>query len=200
MEIVIGILLGLSTLIFIGPVFFYLIENTISHGTKAGIIVALGIIFGDLLYVLLTLKGLGHFFESPVHQRILALAGGVLLTILGVSYILKPKVMGRSTWKLNKKGLFAIGFKSFLLNFANPFVVLVWIGFLTYNQATFNSQQAISISLGTTLLVIFITDLLKVFLARRIKKLIQPKQFKSLQKVFGFLLLLFAIRLFYAVL
>ena len=49
MAILTGILLGLGTMLFVGPVFFYLLKSTLESGFKAGIAVALGIILGDVI-------------------------------------------------------------------------------------------------------------------------------------------------------
>lgn len=197
MEIVTGVLLGLSTLLFVGPVFFYLIESTLFYGKKAGIVVAIGIILGDIIYVILIMKGFSSFFNDVTFQKWFAILGGILLLTLGLSYIFKPKKNDPSQWNLNNKDFLSIGIKAFLLNFANPFVALVWVGFLTYNQSKFNSQIAISISLTATLFIILLTDILKVFLASGIKKTMSPIKFKKIQKVIGGLLILFALRVLY---
>lgn len=197
MEIVTGTILGLSTLLFIGPVFFYLIESSVSYGTRAGISAAIGIIIGDILYVILSLKGLRPVLESPSNQKWIAIIGGSLVVIIGLRYIFKPKSKPSAHLHLNKKGLLSISIKAFLLNFINPFVLAVWIGFITYNQAKFDTQYAVTVSLTTTLLVIFLTDIVKVLLATKIKKAIIPKYFTIIQKVIGLLLLIFALKLFY---
>ena len=199
MEIVTGVILGISTLLFVGPVFFYLIESTLLYGKKAGIISATAIIIGDIIYVILILKGFSTYFNDTTFQKWFAVFGGIILLTLGFSYIFKPKKIEQKQWILRNKDFLSIGIKAFLLNFANPFVALVWVGFLTYNQSKFNSQIAISISLAATLSIIFLTDILKVFLASTIKKTLQPKSFKKTQKVLGFLLIVFALRLFFTV-
>jgi len=55
--IISGILLGLSTLLFLGPVLFYLLKSSMESGFKAGVAVASGIILGDIICVILVLSG-----------------------------------------------------------------------------------------------------------------------------------------------
>jgi threonine/homoserine/homoserine lactone efflux protein len=49
MELITGILLGLSTLLFIGPVFFYLVKTTLEGGIWAGVSVAIDVVIGDVI-------------------------------------------------------------------------------------------------------------------------------------------------------
>ena len=89
MAILTGILLGLSTLVFIGPVFFYLLQSSIEKGFKAGLAVALGIIFGDIICVILAIYGFGDFFSSSQNIRYFGLVGGIILIFFGIMYFIK---------------------------------------------------------------------------------------------------------------
>ncbi len=64
MPIVTGVLLGLSTLLFVGPVFFYLLKSSMENGVKSGVAVAVGIILGDIICVLLAIYGIGDYLET----------------------------------------------------------------------------------------------------------------------------------------
>ena len=83
MPILTGILLGLTTLLFIGPVFFYLLKSSIESGFKVGLAVATGIIIGDIFCVLLAVYGFGSYFESTETQKWFAGLGGLILFIFG---------------------------------------------------------------------------------------------------------------------
>ena len=197
MEILTGILLGLSTLLFIGPVFFYLLEVTVSKGILAGITVAIAIILGDVLYVYFCLNGVHKYLNKPDHISVVAFTGGLLLFLLGLEHILKKPKNCRSERLLSKKSLLLIFFTGFFLNFVNPFVFAVWVGFLTYSEINF-SIEAAPLILGFTLITIFITDVLKVFLAKKLSHFFNPKNLILLRKTIGILLLLFAFRLFWS--
>ena len=197
MELLTGALLGLSTLLFVGPVFFYLIKSAVEHSVKAGIAVAVGIIIGDLIYVILVLKGMGGFFETEENQKWLAIAGGILLVGMGIKYLLKPSSEQKFSKKFSKGSLFFYAVKGFIINFVNPFVIGVWILFLGINQSKFNNETSVITSLIATLCIIFLTDLLKVFFAAKLKPLITPSKLKRVLQLFGFLMILFGIRLFF---
>jgi threonine/homoserine/homoserine lactone efflux protein len=195
MEIYTGILLGLSTLLFIGPVFFYLVKSTLEHGLKAGISVALGVMIGDIIYVFMVVEGLSKFLNDPQHKKWLAVGGGVVLIFLGLKAIVKPtqRIHPEGKFLASSYGIFALN--GFLLNFINPFVIAVWIGFLVINEDRFQNESSVMLSLGVTLAVIFVTDCLKVVFANKLKPFITKERLKLVYKIFGTVMVLFGIRL-----
>lgn len=195
MEIATGILLGLSTLIFIGPVFFYLLKSSVEGGMKAGFAVALGIIIGDVIYVVLALKGLGIFLQDEENSKLMALAGGLLLVGMGIKYLFFSKKKSQITETLNSVSLVKYGLNGFLINFVNPFVIGVWVLFLAIGQSKFDSEKSVIMVMVAALTVIFLTDLLKALFADKLKKFVDSQRLKVVYKVFGTLMLLFGIRL-----
>lgn len=194
MAFLTGILLGLSTLVFIGPVLFYLLKSSMESGVRAGLSVALGIIVGDIICVILALFGVGRFFESEESQRWLAIVGGLILLLIGVKYLLKPAVNKEVKEKFKHKSLGIYFLNGFLVNFVNPFVFFVWLGFLSINRAKYDQTDVI-FSLTTTLLVIFTTDCLKAFFAGKLMRIIRPEIRSKVFRFFGVIMLVFAIRL-----
>ena len=197
MAIVTGVLLGLSTLAFIGPVLFYLIKSSMESGTKAGVAVAFGIIIGDAIYVVLAFYGVKKYFNEPEYQKWIALAGGIILLIIGLKYAIKPNTETNIEEKIKKKSLGIYFMNGFLINFVNPFVFAVWLGFITYNQTMYDDYWSV-VSVITTLVVIFSTDILKVIFAQRLLKLIHPKILRQVFRIFGLVMILFGARLLWA--
>lgn len=195
MEIITGILLGLSTLLFIGPVFFYLLKSSLESGFKAGISVAVGIILGDIIYVVLVFKGIGGFLQEEENSKWMALAGGLLLIGMGIKYLFNPSTKTEIAERLNSKSLWVYGLNGFLINFINPFVFGVWVVFLTINQSKYGNESSILISMSIILTVIFITDLLKAFFAYKLKNLMNPSRLRTVYKIFGVIMVLFGSRL-----
>ena len=194
MSIITGVLLGLTTLVFIGPVLFYLIKSSIESGFKAGIAVSLGIISGDIICVFIALYGAEYLFINSEYQKWFALCGGLILLIIGLKYIVKPNVSTNVNGKLQNKKLVTYFINGFLINLVNPFVFAVWIGFVSYNATKFSSVE-IAISLGFTLLTIFTTDVLKAYFANKLMYLMKPRKITRLFKIFGGLMILFSFRL-----
>ena len=198
MPIITGIFLGLSTLLFVGPVFFYLIKSSMGNGVKSGVAVAIGIVLGDLICVLLAVYGIGDYLETPLVQKWFAIIGGLLLIIM----VMKPFISSKKIKEkeVNKKAdsLFKHGLNGFLINFVNPFVFAVWFGFYTLLSSKYDSGFEVKTALFFTLFIIFLTDVLKAVFAHKIKNIITPSFFDKMLKVIGFLMIGFGIRLFFS--
>lgn len=199
MYIVTGLLFGLTTILFIGPVLFYMISSSISGGKRAGIAVASGILAGDIICVLAAIWGGQQLFNTPSFQWWIAFLGGLLLLIFGVKYLFfsKKEDTFMSVKKLNSWWLYF--FNGFAINFFNPFVFVVWFSFATYNRSIFTEIETI-ISLSITLFVVFATDVLKSHFSEILGKYMKSERLVKLYRIFGLLMLVFALRLlFYAI-
>lgn len=198
-----GILFGLVLAAMIGPVFFSLIQTSITKGKSAGVWMAAGIALSDGAYIAIALlginKALGATGDASIN-RYSALAGAVLMTVFGLGSLLKKgskpnlaaddvKAYKTSWWWLMLKGL--------LLNTLNPFTLFFWIGAVvarTSGQAHFWEA---SLFFGATLVTVFCTDLTKVYLADRLSIYITPRLLTLLNRITGLALIGFSIRLYY---
>ncbi|MGE0560583.1 MAG: LysE family translocator [Flavobacteriales bacterium] len=192
-----GYLLGLGFVIFLGPVFFYLLKCTLDGGFLSGLSVALGIIFGDFLCIVICSLGAIAFFEDASNQFWIGIVGGIILLILGLKFIFNPKINteteNKVRVKLSKANYAAYFTQGFLINFINPFVFVVWISVIGVAKSEYPDTNDLFMFLGAALLGIFSTDLLKVLTAHRIKKFLSPKHLINIYRVFGVILLVFGI-------
>jgi threonine/homoserine/homoserine lactone efflux protein len=191
-----GYLLGIGTLIFIGPVFFYLLQTTLEKGMKYGIIVALGIIVSDVVCVAICATGARSFFNNDTNQFWTAIFGSLILFSLGLKYIIKPAVntIANQPVSANKLSLFTQGF---LINFINPFVFMVWIGFLVYGENRTTHSSDLLLFVVAILLGILTTDLIKVLLSHKIRAYLQPRYLLIIARTIGVLLIIFSVRLLF---
>jgi threonine/homoserine/homoserine lactone efflux protein len=84
-----GFLTGVGTIIFLGPVFFTLLQITLDRGLKAGFSVAIGILSSDILIVFLFYFGARELFQDDEIQFWLATGWfAVLAYLVGVTSIL----------------------------------------------------------------------------------------------------------------
>lgn len=195
MAFVEGFLVGLGMIIFIGPVFFTLLRSSLAYGIWAGLTVAAGIFFSDVVCVVLCSFGAIPFFEDPQNQFWLAIFGSIVLFALGLRYILRPNVNTNTEVKLQLGHYSTYFAKGFVVNFFNPFVFLVWIGVIGMARTKYEPEFELWVFLGAALLAILITDSTKVLFAHRIKKLIQPKFLLRAYRVIGVVMLAFGCRL-----
>jgi threonine/homoserine/homoserine lactone efflux protein len=188
-----GYLLGLGMIIFIGPVFFLLLSSTLKCGFMPGFMVALGIIISDIVCVLVCKYGLAPYLRYPESNFWIALAGGILLIGIGIKYMRADKMEHEEKIVLPKHYYIAFFIKGFLINFVNPFVFMVWLGLIKYAEQKTEINTAVF--LISVLLGIFTTDFLKVVLAKQIKRYIQPSILQWIYRIFGFILIVFGLRM-----
>ena len=191
-----GLAVGLALLIFIGPVFFTLIQSALQCGFRSGLAVAAGICLSDLVVVLLVhLFGLGAFFSDPAHQFLLGVAGGLILVSMGGYYLLKPRPKTYVEIALKPSDYLKFFLKGFTVNFVNPFVFVVWIYLIGRGSHAYASAAELSWFLAGALLGIFATDTLKAAFAHRIKSLLHPRTLRWVYRSIGLILLGFGLRM-----
>ncbi len=196
-AILLGLTLGAGTLLFIGPVLFYLVKSSVDHGQRAGNQVALGIITGDIIYVFIVANGLSDYLSSNTAQQYMAIIGGAILLLFGIKPFISSKNQNLEKDTVQSKSSLTFFINGFVINFVNPFVITVWIGFYVLCDARLESSNQINIALISCLVFIFSTDLLKARLSLHLKKFLTSERMQILSKSFGVLMLLFGLRLLY---
>ncbi len=186
-----GFFIGLGMIIFVGPVFFTLLQAAFQFGFKSGWAVAWGIIISDVLCVILSEMGFRAFFESAQNQFYIGIAGGFLLLGMGLNYLLNPKLAAKTEISLTAMDYAGFFTKGFLVNFVNPFVFLVWISVIGQASSNGYKGQELYLFLLAALLGIFLTDSLKAYFAHKIKGWMNADRLKILYKVVGSLLCIF---------
>lgn len=192
-----GFLIGLALIVLIGPVFFTLLKASLNYGVVAGALVALGIFISDIIAVLLCVYGASAYLQSDESKFYLSIAGGVILTVLGIAYIFKKNNSDEAKIQLKTSHYAGFFVKGFLVNFVNPFVFAVWLGIIKVAGDKHGFDQSLWIYLSGTLTAILFLDMSKVFLASRIKVFLKPEILFKLYKVIGVCLVLLGLRLFY---
>lgn len=193
MIILEGFLVGLAMVIFVGPVFFTLLQSTLNKGFWPGWMVALGILVSDVVVVALCAFGAAPFLKAPTNQMWLGIIGAVILFALGLKYLIKPSLDTEGKKKGKGDGLFGHFVKGFLVNGVNPFVFVVWIGVIGVGQEKYGFDLDLLWYLGAALLGIIATDTLKVVFAHKIKRWIKPNILVWVFRVVGVVLIGFGI-------
>jgi threonine/homoserine/homoserine lactone efflux protein len=164
----------------VGPVFFTLIETSITKGFKAGVFFDLGAMAADIIFILIA-----YFSTSKILERVkddpgLLIFGGAILVAYGIiSYIRTAKSLVkivREHYAVKvKKNLGGLFLKGFLLNFVNFGVLAGWIGTIIMANALTNSENGVFLFLTTVLVTFFLTDLIKITLAKKLKSKMTPR-------------------------
>lgn len=195
-----GIITGLILSIMVGPVFFVLLETSIRKGIKAAVFFDLGVLFNDILYILIA-----YFFYQQVstimeHEdtSFLQGVGGVLFVLYGVYYLVWKKVDAQDLdtsfgGKQNTKGYILLFIKGFLLNLANPMVVFYWFSVMTiaYGDSSWDRNTAIIVFVSVIVITFFSIDFLKILGAKKLRPLLDPRRLRFLNKFIGLVFIAF---------
>ena len=125
-NLLMGILVGFSLAVPIGPIGFLCIRQTLSKGRFPGLVVGLGGAAADFLYGGIAAFGLTIISNALDTQRIwIKLIGGTIILILGIKiFLTKHKT---DSIPLNSAGILKSFTATFLFTLTNPLTVFAFI-------------------------------------------------------------------------
>ena len=182
----------------IGPIFFTLIETSITKGFKAAVFFDLGALSADVFFIVIayfsTSKILKHVKDDPG----LLVFGGVILIAYGIiSYIRTAKnfiqIVREHYGVPVKKNLGGLFLKGFFLNFVNFGVLSGWVLTIIAANALTSSENGVLLFLATVLSVFFCTDLLKIAAAKKLKHKLTPRVIIKTKKRVSILIVFFGV-------
>jgi threonine/homoserine/homoserine lactone efflux protein len=199
-EIIIsGFILGLTLAVLIGPAFFTLLQTSINHGFRIGMFLAIGIFLSDLTLVSLSFLGASQVISGEKYRVAFGIIGGIILIIYGAYTFLK-KVINYSDKEENGDNeiikkihapqpiLYMI--KGYFLNLINPFLLIFWVGVMSFVTAEYNGKTIdILIFFSIALATVLSTDFLKCFVAHQIKRFLSRKILSFMNHALGILLI-----------
>lgn len=184
-DIQAAIPLGFFLAFMIGPVFFIILETSITKGFRAAVVFDLGVIFSDVLFVLLAYFSSYQLLENLSNQPGLYVFGGTLLTAYGIITFLKKNKdkQDKSTIIPEKINYMELFVKGFLLNAINIGVLVFWLGLIIVVGPNLNGNpKRFLLFFSVLLLTYFITDVFKIILSKRLKKKLTPPIIQNLKK------------------
>lgn len=200
-----AILTGFILSIMIGPVFFVLLETSIRKGVRAAISFDLGVLFSDLIYIVIA-----YIFYAEVasltsgeNSYLFKLIGGFIFIVFGsVTLFKKPKDEAREETESIKqtKDYLMLGLKGFLLNFANPAVIFYWFSVIALGAKKDGAESSLGgymlLYIGILLMTFFAVDVLKIVGAKKLRPFITEKVLTGLNRFTGMIILITGITLF----
>lgn len=191
--------MGLTLAIMLGPIFVTITQISLQKGTKAGLVASSGVWLSDIIIVAasyLFVQRLDAIVHDATFTYWMGLLGGFILIVFGLGAILKQSTIVLSQEKHTTNDYIGFWTKGFLVNTVNPFTFVFWIGVIsTYVIGKKISDSQTILFLTTILLVIIITDTLKVLLAKAIRNHLTQSAFDIFSKVAGVGLIIFGIAL-----
>ncbi len=172
------ITVGFFTAFIMGPVFWVLLETSITKGFKAAVAFDLGVMFADVCFIGVCYLGSFQLLEDDQNKQGLFVLGGTILLLYGLfSWINRnKKSKDQPEIQESKENYFGLAAKGFAINILNVGVFIFWGGVtIVSSPASGKSFTSFVLFFSIVLLSYFITDLLKISVANRFKSLLTGK-------------------------
>lgn len=193
-----GFLLGIITAFSFGPVFFTIIETSITRGHRLAISIATGVLLSDVLIIAASFLSIGSLMQNETVSNVVGTIGGGMLVIFGIYHLLKPVAKPKTIeiMKPSHFSYFLFVTKGLMINTLNPFVFIYWlsaVSIVSIDQEYSTADKAFFFT--SALLCNFFFDMVKTFLANRFKHLMTPRTMNFISKAVGCGIIYFGLRL-----
>ncbi|HRO41672.1 MAG TPA: LysE family transporter [Flavipsychrobacter sp.] len=191
-----GLLLGMFMAISVGPTLFAVLRYSLNHSYKAGLAFVLGVSISDVIFV--TVANVATPWLQWLHQfaRPLAYSASALLIVAGLYGAIKkqkPKKDTEQILKVSNAQYFKILMSGFLINTLNPALIFQWIVAATGMAAETGAYRFVFF--GSCLGLVLGIDVLKVFLADKIRRRLTIRRIMLLQKISALMIFAFGVGL-----
>lgn len=133
LDILKGFVIGATAAMPVGPIAILVIQKTMGKGRKAGFVTGLGASVVDTMYAIIALFALA-FAQSLIekHENIILLAGGFILTLIGISMALsnpfRKRPKGDSKSNVSSKDFL----QALAMGISNPMAIFVMFALFAF--------------------------------------------------------------------
>ena len=195
-AVVFGFILSFS----FGPIFFILLETSITKGIKQAVFMDFGVIVSDLLFFSLAYFGASKI-ATEENQPALFLLGGVILSVYSVISFINNAVKNKKIKNekaIEETRLFKYVVKGFLLNIINISYLVIWAGVIVWfgpkvEMSPVKIWTFFFVSVSTYLAV----NVLKFLLSSRLKSKLTDFVLFYIRQGLNILILIFGIVLIF---
>lgn len=195
-----GVQFGIFLAFLIGPVFFTILQTSIERGFFYGAMVAIGVSLSDIFYVAICYFGLIALVNDPANAVYLAYGGGVVLIGFGFYHVVIKGRAGKALGTTIKaKSPFRYILKGFILNGFSPTVLFFWVATVSSLMTLgYTRGQDFSIFFGSLLTTVLLMDILKAFLADKLRNIVTVRFIRLSNIILGLVLIGFGLKLILA--
>lgn len=200
-DILAGLPWGLVLSFMVGPVFFVLIETSITKGFRAAIAFDFGVVLGDIFFIAIAYLGSYRLISSLKDDPALFIFGGIIMLAYGVISFVKLKKeekindeeIDRDILKRNYGSLFV---KGFLLNVINIGVLGFWLAVIISVGPKLDMQTSRMMTFFTSVIITYLLiDCGKILLAKQLKTKMTPTNILKIKKGISIVLMVFGFAL-----
>lgn len=185
------------SLVFIGPIFFLLIETSFSRGPRHALALDLGVISADILCIVAAYyasSDLVHLIdEHPGFYRITSL----IIFIYGIFMMFTRTRMHLSNEeKFIGQNYFKTFLNGFLFNILNVGVILFWLVTVISVRNQYPETHDSVLYIALVIITYLLIDLFKIFLAKQFHRKLNDRVANTIRKGVGVVLILFSFFIF----
>nr|WP_199002709.1 LysE family transporter [Flavobacterium sp. ASV13] len=198
-DILAGLPWGLFLSFMVGPVFFILLETSITKGFRAAIVFDFGVVLGDIFFIAIAYLGSYRLIQSLKDKPALFIFGGIIMLAYGIISFVKLKKeekindeeIDRDIIKRNYGSLFI---KGFLLNVINIGVLGFWLAVIISVGPKLEMQNSRMFTFFTSVIITYlVVDCLKILLAKQLKSKMTPTNILKIKKGISIVLMVFGV-------
>jgi threonine/homoserine/homoserine lactone efflux protein len=198
-DILAGLPWGLFLSFMVGPVFFILLETSITKGFRAAIVFDLGVVLGDIFFIGIAYLGSYRLIQSLKDKPALFIFGGIIMLAYGlISFVrlrneekIDDEEIDRDIIKRNYGSLFI---KGFLLNVINIGVLGFWLAVIISVGPKLEMQNSRMFTFFTSVIITYLlVDCLKILLAKQLKSKMTPTNILKIKKAISIVLMVFGL-------
>ncbi|SNR88218.1 LysE family translocator [Flavobacterium sp. ov086] len=198
-DILAGLPWGLFLSFMVGPVFFILLETSITKGFRAAIVFDLGVVLGDIFFIAIAYLGSYRLIQSLKDKPALFIFGGIIMLAYGIISFVRLKneekiddeEIDRDIIKRNYGSLFV---KGFLLNVINIGVLGFWLAVIISVGPKLEMQNSRMFTFFTAVIITYlIVDCIKILLAKQLKSKMTPNNILKIKKGISVVLMVFGV-------
>ena len=183
---------GFFTAFIMGPVFWVLLETSITKGLRAAVAFDIGVILADVLFIVATYYGSVKLFLSESNKEGLFVLGGTIILLFGVySWLTRKKEEEKIEVTESKHNYLGLAAKGFAINIFNVGVLIFWGGVtIVAGPSTGNDPINFVLFFSIVILAYFITDLGKIIIAKQLKVFINGKTIVFVKSLLALILVI----------
>ena len=193
-----GIPLGFFLSFMIGPVFFVLLETSITKGFRAALMFDFGVILADIFFIGIAYLGSYRLIQSLKDDPALFIFGGIIMVTYGLISFFKLRktvnVSEEEVVELIKKDYLSLFIKGFLLNFINIGVLGFWLLIIITFVPKLEVASLNVLWFFVTVIVSYIaTDIGKILLSKQLRNKLTVPNIIKIKKISAILMVVFGV-------
>jgi len=197
-EYVNAVLLGFGLAFMVGPVFFTLIETSITKGFRAALTFDIGVVLADIMFITISYFGSVTILKKIQDDPRIFMVGGMVLVSYGLYTIFYQKtkkiVTDEELVVVESNNYVGLFFKGFFLNTINFGVLAFWLAIVIAVSSNFqmNSNRIFNY-FALMVFTFLLTDVVKIIAAKQLKAKLTPVVLRKIRHALGIFFIVFGI-------